>query len=837
VISLEREAVAALCAHQQSIQTFMSSKFRSAVASFGIEAKAKLTNVAAKGEPEDQLRAPLEGLISALAEICGFLRKEIAAVGESSLGELKTRPDYAVTVRQTLIGFIEIKAPGKGADPRKFKDKHDKQQWEKLQSLPNLIYTDGNEFSLWRNSQLEGTIVRLEGNIENSGADLKAPASLQDLFENFFRWQPIPPSSAKQLAELSARLCRLLRDEVTEQLALDSPALTALAVDWRKLLFPEATPEQFADGYAQAVTFGLLMARARELQLSAGLDQVAKQLTQTHSLIGAALRLLTDDAENQATLKTSLSTLTRVLDAVDWPTISKGKADAWLYFYEDFLAVYDNALRKRTGSYYTPPEVVSSMVRLVDEALRSRFAQHAGLASPLVMLADPAVGTGTFLLGVLQRIAESVAADEGSGSVPAAIRTAVQRLIGFEMQLGPFAVAQLRIMAEIADLTGSVPPPPRMFVTDTLSNPYVEEEWIPGILGTIAQSRKEANKIKKLEPIMVVLGNPPYKEKAKDLGGWVETDSENSPEPAPLNAWIPPANWGVSAHAKHLRNLYIYFWRWATWKVFDHDPQHNTGIVCFITVAGFLNGPGFQRMRDYLRRTADEIWVIDCSPEGHQPEVNTRIFEGVQQPVCIVLASRPKGTKSDKPATVRFRVLPDGLRTAKFEALKNLTLDADGWVECATEWRAPFLPAATGAWSTYPALTNLLIYNGSGVMPGRTWIIAPDAESLQQRWRSLINAPAENKEDLFHPHLRGGTLGDKHSQKIIKNALPGYEARPIPVASDRQPCTPPLRYGFRSFDRQWIIPDNRLINQPTAFFTRMRIYSHNLQTTRRYRRL
>jgi len=792
----------------------MNSKFRQAISSFGTDAKAKLTNLAAKGEPEDQLRAPLEKLIVDFAEICGFLGNEIAAVGETSLSELKTRPDYAVTVRQILIGFIEVKAPGKGADPRKFKDKHDKQQWEKLQSLPNLIYTDGNEFSLWRNGQLEGTIIRLSGDIETSGAALEAPASLQALFENFLQWQPIPPSSAKQLAEISARLCRLLRDEVAEQLALNSPALTALAVDWKRLLFPEATPAQFADGYAQAVTFGLLMARARDIKLSAGLDQVAKQLTQTHSLIGAALRLLTDDAANQATLKTSLGTLTRVLDSVHWPTISKGKADAWLYFYEDFLAVYDNELRKKTGSYYTPPEVVNAMVRLVDEALRTRFAQHAGLASPAVTLADPAVGTGTFLLGVLRRIAEAVEADEGSGSVPAAIKAAVQRLVGFEMQLGPFAVAQLRLLAELTDLIGTVPPPPRMFVTDTLGNPYAEEDWIPGILGAIAQSRKEANKIKKSEAITVVIGNPPYKEKAKGLGGWVESSTKNSPEAAPLSAWIPPAEWGVSAHAKHLRNLYVYFWRWATWKVFDHDPQHNTGIVCFITVAGFLNGPGFERMRDYLRRTADEIWVIDCSPEGHQPEVNTRIFEGVQQPVCIVLASRPNGTQTDTPATVRFRSLPAGHRQSKFEALQRLTLDAEGWSECSTDWRAPFLPAASGDWSTFPELTDLFIYNGSGVMPGRTWVIAPDIESLRQRWRTLINAHKDDKESLFHPHLRGGTFGDKHSQKIVKNGLPGFEARPKPVADDDQPCIQPIRYGFRLLDRQWIIPDNRLINQP-----------------------
>ncbi len=86
---------------------------------------------------------------------------------------------------------------------------------------------------------------------------------------------------------------------------------------------------------------------------------------------------------------------------MNWYAISKGKPDTWLYFYEDFLAVYDNKLRKLTGSYYTPPEVVGPMIRLVDDVLRRHFGRNAGLASSDVTLADPAVGTGTFILGVL----------------------------------------------------------------------------------------------------------------------------------------------------------------------------------------------------------------------------------------------------------------------------------------------------------------------------------------------------------------------------------------------------------------------------------------------------
>ncbi len=175
-----------------------------------------------------------------------------------------------------------------------------------MQSLPNLLYTDGNAFSLWQNGELVGSIVELDGDIESSGAKLAAPQELVARFDNFLRWEPIPPKSAAELANVAARLCRLLRDEVTEQLAEKSPALTALAADWRKLLFPEADDPQFADGYAQAVTFGLLMARSGNIRLSADLDGVGKQLGKTNSLIGAALRLLTDDAGNEEALKTSL---------------------------------------------------------------------------------------------------------------------------------------------------------------------------------------------------------------------------------------------------------------------------------------------------------------------------------------------------------------------------------------------------------------------------------------------------------------------------------------------------------------------------------------------------
>jgi hypothetical protein len=196
-------------------------------------------------------------------------------------------------------------------------------------------------------------------------------------------------------------------------------------------------------------------------------------------------------------------------------------------------------------------------------------------------------------------------------------------LIGFELQVGPFAVAQLRLLAELTAIgVGTVPPDAlRLYLTNTLGNPYLEEETLGSWYEPISESRRQANTIKRDEPILVVIGNPPYKEKSHGGGAWIESGSPGSNEDAALMDFIPPRDWGVGAHVKHLYNPYVYFWRWATWKVFDHHPMSDQGIVCFITVAGFLDGPGFEKMRDYLRRRADAIWIIDCSPEGHQPEV------------------------------------------------------------------------------------------------------------------------------------------------------------------------------------------------------------------------
>uniref|UniRef100_A0A7C2NWQ6 Uncharacterized protein n=1 Tax=Schlesneria paludicola TaxID=360056 RepID=A0A7C2NWQ6_9PLAN len=87
----------------------MTLTLQAAISQYGSEAKAKLHNPAVSGEPEDQLRAPFESLLDRLAALCRFPANTVAAVGESSLADLNTRPDYAVTLRHLLVGFVELR--------------------------------------------------------------------------------------------------------------------------------------------------------------------------------------------------------------------------------------------------------------------------------------------------------------------------------------------------------------------------------------------------------------------------------------------------------------------------------------------------------------------------------------------------------------------------------------------------------------------------------------------------------------------------------------------------------------------------------------------------------
>ena len=175
----------------------------------------------------------------------------------------------------------------------------------------------GTNGAFTESGQRHRPIVRLSGDVETDGKKAVTHKDAQNvlgLLTDFLSWQPIIPKNVKDLAVLLAPLCHRLRDDVTDALKDSQSPLVQLAKDWRQLLFPDASDEQFADAYAQTVTFALLLARS-EGAAPLNLPSAENALAAEHSLLSRALQVLTDP-NAQAEISASLNLLIRVIGEV-----------------------------------------------------------------------------------------------------------------------------------------------------------------------------------------------------------------------------------------------------------------------------------------------------------------------------------------------------------------------------------------------------------------------------------------------------------------------------------------------------------------------------------------
>lgn len=347
---------------------------RDAVMAFGMDVSAKLGR---GGAQEDQLRGPLEVLLKRVAIGLGL---DAVAYGEVHLKGIRARPDYAVDVGDGRVGYLEVKAPNRGVpgSPHWRPDKREREQWERLSALPNLVYTDGTSWGRYSFGEPKN-FVTFDGDLTN----LRTPLQITDdafstLVLDFLCWEPETLTSVPELVRRVAGLCRLLRDEVVAILsgAPDHRAyegLSLLAQDWRELLFPGLDNLGFADAYAQTIVFAMLLARLDGIVFQGTpLLEIGRQLSKKHLLIGRAFQVLLDSAAVEE-LRT-IETLHRVIGVVDLSRPRGVRPDIYVDLYERFLASYDPSRRRESGSYYTPEPVARSMVGFVDQILRTRHS-------------------------------------------------------------------------------------------------------------------------------------------------------------------------------------------------------------------------------------------------------------------------------------------------------------------------------------------------------------------------------------------------------------------------------------------------------------------------------
>lgn len=688
--------------------------------------------------PEDQLKAPIGELIIQVGRELGLdthFRTEVT----SDFG----RPDLGFAVEGLLAGHVELKQPGKGAKPSLFTNYRDQDQWDRFKALPNLLYCDGREIALYRTGQAIGDVVVIS---EATAAQLKS------LITEFLKWDAPVPTTPRELAEVLAPLCRFLRDNVLE--CVESPADTPLHVlrqEWERTLEVTATADDFADGYAQTVTYALLLARAEGADLT-DLHQASSVLEVHDSLLADVLRVFVHPRAMEL-LSAPIDVLMRCIRRVEPSSFSAragfGSNDPWLYFYEDFLAAYDAERRKKAGVYYTPVPLVKFMGRSADHIIKHSLGITDGVLADEIEMIDPAAGTGSFPIGILTDAIDSeVARYPGTGK-SLALR-ALPRFSMFEKFIGPYAICRLRMMQMAAkygvDAATELPEGLPVYLTDTLGPPGAHAVGQMSLqTQRMAEEAHRAGEVKLHKRIRLCIGNPPWLRESDPrrdpslpkIGSWVRFGDDKD---GIFTDFIEPLSAShATVHAKLAYELSVMFWRWAVWKVFEQHEE--SGLVSFSTTRAYLSSPGHAGMRKFLREIADQFYVIDLGGDSRYAGTRDQNVFDIATGVCIGIAVRRGPTNSAVPADVKY-LRVSGTRQEKFDFLNGINdFQHLPWETVPTELTAPFLPIRSDVWVKWPRFADLFPWQHSGVQFKRTWTIGEESDVLQRRWKKLLSLP------------------------------------------------------------------------------------------------
>ncbi|QAT86524.1 hypothetical protein EJ065_4984 [Corallococcus coralloides] len=710
-----------------------------------------------------------------------------------------------------------------------------------------VIYPDSAEpeLELWQGSTpLRGRLTRGPKRTQFDGE-----GGVVQLLSRFFVVSKSAIEKPKQLAEELAWRAQHLKALAVEELEKEIEAgnnkgpLKKL-FDTFNAALATLTVEKFADAYAQTITYGMLAAR----WISSGESPLftRKNLKDLLPETSAFLKDLFDKLVNSnfdKNLTWLLDDITSLLARTSVAQVFQDeKRDPSIHFYEDFLDAYDPQVRKDQGVYYTPDEVVSYIVRTAHASLQNDFGLPLGLAdtttwtafakatklavpdgvdpkAPFVQVLDPALGTGTFLLRVIEVIHETMQAEfKKEGLDDEAARKAwvsyvrkdlLPRINGFELMMAPYIVSHLRLGLALQEtgFTFTKNDRLRVFLTNTL------EMHTPSQLSFIgehvAEEAKEADRVKKEAAISVIVGNPPYeREPAENAGnhkgGWVRSgwDGWRGGRALLEDFAEPTRNAGRGGDLKNIYNLYVYFWRWAMWRVFDRYKA--PGIVSFITASSYLRGPGFSGMREEMRRDAERVFIFDLEGDLLGARKSENVFN-ITIPVCVgsmVLTTTPDRTTAAASSYKRIT----GTREEKLKAADApRKFDDITWSAVPSGWLDPLMAGGTAGYDAWPSLTDVFPWQHSGAQFKRTWPIGYDVGALERRWGALLAASPTTRAELFR----------ESRDRKVSGRYPALEAdgerSPSLQSLSKSASAPTVRrFGFRSFDCQHCFADTRV---------------------------
>ncbi len=788
-----------------------------------------------------------ESYYSALEEL---LRSYAVSVGKKQIHVTtlpkKTdagNPDFRIwDGKQQIVGYIEAKAP-----TTEYLDQIEASGQLKryLNIFPNLLLTNFFEFRLYRNGVLiDKVLLGRPYHIHKlkSVPLVENEEKFLNLLSKYFSFSLPKVYDAKSLAVELAKRTRFLKDEVISQELEEEEKkgkgnILGFYKVFKEHLISGLTKEDFADLYSQTITYGLFAARTRTengFNRKLAYDRIPKtigilrdvfQFISLGDLPKQMEWIIDDISEVLAT-----TDVYKLLD--EYFNKHKGK-DPIVHFYETFLAEYDPKMREKRGVYYTPEPVVSYIVRSLHHILKEHFDKKDGFASQSVTVLDPAAGTLTFLAEAAKLASDEFISKYGKGKKSGFIKEHIlQNFYAFELMMAPYAIGHLKMSFLLEELGYKLQADDRfkLYLTNTLEMEELAQTELPGMI-SLSEESHLAGKVKKDQPILVILGNPPYSGHSSNIGDWIskEIKAYFQVDGKPLGEKNP----------KWLQDDYVKFIRFAQWKI----DQAGEGVLGFITNHSYLDNPTFRGMRQSLMQSFDEIYLLDLHgnslkkekcPDGSKDE---NVFD-IQQGVAIALFVKKKDgasviparqesfLKKDAPKQIRDMTTKErckishselwGPREDKYNWLNKHDVKTTKWISIHPKSEFYFLiPRDEGLllrYQSYPKINDIFPVNGVGLFTARdSFVIDFDNNVLKRRFLQFRDKkmPDEIIRQTYN-------LKENSNWKL-------KDARETIIKDDNwdQAITKTL---YRPFDVQWIFYHDAVIER-----SRKEVMQHMIQ--------
>jgi hypothetical protein len=719
-----------------------------------------------------------------------------------------TNPFSGVTLRDSrscLLGYIVYPLKAK-ADAKQLRD-----HLEKHNRFHNVlvVYPDKNQASLelWQGrEQLTGELRK--------GHFPKEAAHVVNLLSRFFVVSKAKVRNPPELAQELAYRARYLRRLALKQLE-DEPKrgpLRNLYDAFKVALMHDQEADEFADAFAQTITYGLLTARwLGNDQLATMGERFTRQSALKHlppsspflsEFFKSVLSVKLD--EQRGRFLWLVDDIADLLERVDVTYVfgagDKGSdtaTDPVIHFYEPFLAAYDKELKNKRGVFFTPRPVVSYIVRSVDELLKKEFGLEDGLASEdtwgevakrvdgleipegvkatdhFVCILDPATGTGTFLyecIEVIERTKKDRWCRElGAGSwnddrVLVRWKKYVEdillpRLYGYELMMASYAVAHLKLSLKYAETGCDLGATTRLqvYLTNSLDPSAKAQRELEGILPTLASEAEAVERIKNQHRFTVLVGNPPYANYSANLSNEARAivDKYRSFAGAPIRDRNP------LQFERNLQDDFVKFMAIGE----DELQRAGVGVLGYITNATMLASASLRGMREHLARHFAELYELHLHGGVNEIAEDSRddqnVFD-IAQAVGIHIYVRRPGEPSSS-GLVRFSELW-AYRPEKYAFLSEHSV-------LSTEWQ-----------HVTPDQENCAFVPQDGLGSHRTFRLG----DIFVRFGAGINTTHDSVAIAF-------------SKKELLDAVRGFDSHLVRGAHD---CVRPILY--RPFDERVI---------------------------------